>query len=163
MNLGPPQPPVTPPVATPAELPQPVTEAPPTDGSGSDNDASGERDGRDNGSKGGSGDSTAGVGDEGGAGPVVITAEMTRPVLLSKVEPVYPEIPRIARMSGKVTLQAVIGLDGRVESVNVIASTSGLFNDAALDAVRQWRYTPALMNGRPVRIYFTVAVEFVLR
>lgn len=99
----------------------------------------------------------------GGTSPVPLSAEMTKPVLLVKVEPTYPDVARKARLGGRVTIQAVIGLDGSVESADILASTSPLFNDAARSAVRRWRYRPALMNGRPVRIYFTVVVEFSIR
>lgn len=108
---------------------------------------------------GGGGDGTG----EGDGGPVTLTGEMVAPVRIAKVDPVYPNAARIARMSGKVVVQAVIGLDGRVESTEILASTSPLFDAAAMEAVRQWRYTPATMNGRPVRVYFSVRVEFVLR
>jgi protein TonB len=88
---------------------------------------------------------------------------MVRPVLLTKVQPDYPKVARQARLEGKVTVQAVIGLDGSVESVEVMRSTSSLFEGAALDAVRQWKYRPATMGGQPVRVYFVVEVGFVLR
>ena len=88
---------------------------------------------------------------------------MVRPVLLVKVEPVYPEVARRAGLSGKVTVSAVIGLEGGVESAEVLASTNPLFDRAALDAVRKWRYRPATMSGRPVRVYFTVVVDFLVR
>jgi protein TonB len=88
---------------------------------------------------------------------------MTKPMLLVKVEPTYPDVARMARLSGRVTISAVIGLDGSVESAEVLASTSPLFSDTAIGAVRKWRYRPALMNGKPVRVYFTVVVDFSLR
>jgi protein TonB len=88
---------------------------------------------------------------------------MIAPRLLVKVEPEYPHAARVARLSGKVELQAVIGLDGSVESADVLRSTSALFDEAALRAVRLWRYEPARMDGRPVRVYFTVVVTFVVR
>jgi periplasmic protein TonB len=97
------------------------------------------------------------------AEPVYLTGDIEKPVLLIKVEPSYPESARIARLGGHVTLRAVIREDGGIESVDILASSNPLFNRAAVDAVRQWRYRPALMNGKPVRIYFTVVVEFVLR
>jgi protein TonB len=60
-------------------------------------------------------------------------------------------------------VRAVIAPDGSVESVEVVSSTNPMFNDAAVDAVRRWRYRPALMNGRPVRVYFSVVVDFLVR
>jgi len=88
---------------------------------------------------------------------------MLRPVLLVKVEPSYPQAARRAGLGGRVTLRAVIAEDGNVESVEVVASTNPLFDEAAVDAVRKWRYRPALMNGRAVRVYFSVVVNFLVR
>ena len=88
---------------------------------------------------------------------------MVRPVLLHKVQPEYPNVARRIRLEGRVTVQAVIGLDGSVESVEILRSSSPLFDDAALGAVKQWTYRPATMGGQPVRVYFVVEVGFVLR
>jgi len=155
-----------PPVTTPDRLPDPVPSAPiagpdgPTTGEGNGNGFDqGGGGGVDKGGGGGGGHGT----DSGDVGPVALSGEMIPPVRVVKVDPVYPNAARIARMSGKVVVQAIIGLDGRVESTEILASTSPLFDASAMEAVRQWRYTPATMNGRPVRVYFSVRVEFVLR
>jgi periplasmic protein TonB len=97
------------------------------------------------------------------AGPVEITPEMTPPVLVSKVQPRYPETARRARLPGVVLLEAVIDEEGNVEDVTVLRTSSPVFNDAAVGAVRGWKYRAALQNGRPVRVYFRVRVEFELR
>ena len=142
----------------PADATEPA-EADPTTGE-LDGDGHGPR-GVENGTDDGA---TDGTGDQGGgADPQPLTGDMVRPLRLVKVEPAYPEVARKARLGGRVTVQAVIGLDGNVESAEILASTSPLFNEAALDAVERWRYTPALMNGRPVRVYFTVVVDFSVR
>ena len=151
------------PTETPSELPTTESfdaiEGPDTPGEGDGGDPNGTRDGIDGGtSTGGSG-----TGNGHDAGPLELTGEMTRPVRLVRVEPVYPEIARKARLDGRVTLRAVIAEDGRVESVEVLASTNALFNQAAVDAVRKWRYSPAVMSGRPVRVYFSVVVDFLVR
>jgi periplasmic protein TonB len=160
----PPPDPVVQPFKTPEDLPiAPPSDAPPTDGSDTGVPSDGPF-GDGSGTPGGSGAGPSGNGDDPNASSVLtLTGDMVRPVLLTKVEPVYPTTARIARMEGRVTVEAVIGLDGRVESAEVIASTSPLFDDAALDAVRRWRYRPALMNGRPVRVYYKFAVGFVIR
>jgi TonB family protein len=88
---------------------------------------------------------------------------MVRPVLLVKVDPSYPPAARRAGLGGRVTLRAVVSVDGSVESVEVVTSTNSLFDDAAVEAVRRWRYRPALMGGRPVRVYFSVTVDFLVR
>ena len=92
-----------------------------------------------------------------------VTGEMVRPVLLVKGEPEYPRAARQAGLGGRVTLRAVIAEDGSVEAVEVLSSSNSLFDSSAVDAVRKWRYRPALMNGRPVRVYFSVVVNFIVR
>jgi len=81
--------------------------------------------------------------------------------LISQVTPVYPPIARQARISGVVRLEAVIGRDGRIESLHV---TSGppLLVEAALAAVRQWVYQPTLLNGEPVEVLTQIEVNFKL-
>lgn len=154
--------PPAPPHETPETLPTP-SDVPPTEGSELPGDGG-------SGLTGGTGwgvgdDAVGGEGgrDDEGSGPAVITGDMVKPQLLVKVEPAYPNVARIARLGGRVTVKAVIGLDGSVESAEISSSSSPLFDDAARDAVLKWRYRPALMNGKPVRVYFTVAVEFSVR
>ncbi len=99
---------------------------------------------------------------EDGEGPLPVGGAISRPTLLHKVEPEYPTIARLSRIPGNVTVQAVIGRDGAVEDAEIVHSSNQLFDDAALEAVRQWRYAPATRNGNPVRVTFRVHVEFVL-
>ena len=105
-----------------------------------------------------------GPGGPGGTGdePIIVTGTMVPPRLVYRLRPEYPELPRKARLEGTVFLQAVIAKDGTVVEVSVLRSTSSLFEDAAVEAVRQWRYEPALSGGRPVAVYFTVVVGFRL-
>lgn len=118
------------------------------------------------GGEGGNGDRPGGPGDREGAGssgpPLLVSGDIEPPVLLHKVEPVYPEIARRARMQGRVVLRAVVGFEGDVESVEVLSATSPFLEDAAVVAVKQWRYRPARYHGLPVAVYFTVTVSFVL-
>ncbi|HEX6851877.1 MAG TPA: energy transducer TonB [Candidatus Polarisedimenticolaceae bacterium] len=95
--------------------------------------------------------------------PIDVTGTMTPPRLILKVSPEYPRIPLRMGLSGTVLLRAVIGPDGSVEEVALVRATSPLFVEAATDAVRRWRYTPALQSGRPVRVYFDAVVEFKIR
>jgi protein TonB len=132
---------------------------PPRDGEGT----SGDPNGSGSGIPGGAGDDPAGGGGGGTVGPVYVTGEMVRPVRLVKGEPEYPRAARQAGLGGRVTLRAVIAEDGSVEAVEVLSSSNSLFDSSAVDAVRKWRYRPALMNGRPVRVYFSVVVNFVVR
>jgi len=87
----------------------------------------------------------------------------TPPRLLEHRQPDYPDIARRAEVEGYVTMHVVVGLDGSVEEVQVAdANPRRIFDAAALEAVRQWRYSPALINGRPVRALFSQTVQFVL-
>lgn len=96
-------------------------------------------------------------------GIVIVTPDMTPPVLKRKVEPEYPEAARVIRLQGRVLLQAVISATGHVEEVTVLRSSSPLFEEAALEAVRQWEYEPARQGPHPVAVYFTIDVRFTLR
>lgn len=159
-----PKPPVdTAPTKAPEALPPAESDSTSTGPDAPGTGTLGVPDGDDRGVLGGHGVGDVGVEGNGDGDPVFITGDMERPVLLEKVEPSYPEVARRARIDGKVTVRAVIAPDGNVESVEVFASTNPLFDQAAVDAVRKWRYRPALMNGRPVRVYFSVVVSFRIR
>jgi protein TonB len=93
--------------------------------------------------------------------PVRLHMGMQPPRKIADVAPLYPAIARAARVSGIVILEAVIDARGRVESVRVLRSIPTL-DQAAVDAVRQWRFTPTLLNGEPVPIVMTVTVNFTL-
>ena len=77
------------------------------------------------------------------------------------VAPLYPDIARQSRVEGTVVLEAVLDVTGRVESVRVLGSQP-LLDDAAVRAVRQWRYTPTELNGVPVPVLMTITVRFSL-
>jgi protein TonB len=78
------------------------------------------------------------------------------------VKPVYPAIAQSARVQGVVILEATIGTDGRVTDVKVLRSIP-LLDQAAIDAVKQWQYTPTTLNGQPVPVIMTVTVNFALQ
>ncbi len=103
------------------------------------------------------------VGGMGEEAPMRITAEVKQPVLQKKVEPPYPEIARRARIQGVVILEAVITKTGTVEEVKVLRALNPVLDQAAINAVKQWKYQPAMLNGKPVKVYFTVTVNFTLR
>jgi protein TonB len=94
--------------------------------------------------------------------PVRLHSGMTPPRKIVEVAPAYPAIARSARVQGVVILEAVIDAKGRVESVRVLRSIP-LLDQAAVDAVQQWRFTPALLNNEPVPVVMTVTVNFTLR
>jgi TonB family protein len=81
--------------------------------------------------------------------------------LINKVAPVYPAAAKLARVSGTVTLHVVTGTDGVVQRVEFISGPQ-LLVASAMDAVKQWRYKPTLLNGQPVEIDTTVVLDFDL-
>lgn len=81
--------------------------------------------------------------------------------LVNMIRPVYPPLAKQARIQGTVRLQAIIAKDGSVIQLEV-QSGHPLLVQAALDAVRQWRYQPTLLNGEPVEVVTTVDVVFTL-
>jgi TonB family protein len=86
---------------------------------------------------------------------------VTAAVIVTRVEPNYPEEARRRRIEGRVVVHAIIGIDGAVKDLEVISGPQEL-TQSALDAVRQWRYKPTLLNGQPVEVDTTIAVEYVL-
>jgi TonB family protein len=87
--------------------------------------------------------------------------EVTPAHLISRVTPKYPKEARKQHVEGKVRLHAVIAKDGSIKNLEVI-SGDPLLVEAALKAVRQWRYSPMLINGRPAEVDTTIDVEFAL-
>jgi periplasmic protein TonB len=81
--------------------------------------------------------------------------------LINKVQPSYPPLARQTRISGTVKLHAIIGKDGTVQQLQVV-SGHPLLVQSALDAVRQWRYQPTLLNGDPVEVDTEIDVVFSL-
>ena len=91
--------------------------------------------------------------------PVRIGGQIKAPSKIKDVKPVYPAIAQSARVAGVVTIEATIGPDGKVMDAKVVHSIP-LLDQAALDAVRQWEYTPTLLNGVPVPVLVTVTINF---
>jgi periplasmic protein TonB len=81
------------------------------------------------------------------------------PTRIRDVRPVYPDVAKAAGVQGVVIIEAVIGPDGGVQDARVLRSIA-LLDEAALDAVRQWRFVPTLLNGVPVPVIMTVTVNF---
>jgi protein TonB len=94
--------------------------------------------------------------------PVPVGGNIRPPQKVTDVAPVYPAIARAARVEGIVILEAIISEDGSVRDVRVLRSKP-LLDAAAMEAVRQWRFTPTLLNGQPVPVVMTVTVAFKLR
>lgn len=91
--------------------------------------------------------------------PFRIQDTMKGPERIKYVQPVYPEDAKAAHVSGIVIVEAVVGEDGSVTDAKIIRSIA-LLDDAALAAVRQWKYMPTTLNGKPVPVIMTVTVDF---
>ncbi|MBZ5644364.1 MAG: energy transducer TonB [Acidobacteriia bacterium] len=86
---------------------------------------------------------------------------VTAASILTQTRPVYPALARQARIQGSVVLHAIIDKDGKVAQLEVV-SGHPLLVQAALDAVKQWRYKPTLLNGDPVEVDTTITVTFTM-
>lgn len=90
-----------------------------------------------------------------------IVSQMMEGNLIYKVQPIYPALARSARVQGSVVLRAIISRSGTIENLQIL-SGHPLLTRAALDAVRQWRYRPYILNGEPVEVETQVTVNFLL-
>jgi protein TonB len=81
--------------------------------------------------------------------------------LVRKVEPIYPPIAKTAHISGTVVLHAIIGKDGSVQNLEYVSGPPLLMKNA-MDAIKQWRYKPTMLNGEPVEVDTTISVVFSL-
>jgi protein TonB len=93
--------------------------------------------------------------------PVRVGGQIKEPKKVKHVNPVYPDIAKQARVQGMVILECVISPQGKVTDVKVLRGLP-LLDAAAEEAVKQWIYTPTLLNGVPVPVIMTVTVNFRL-
>jgi TonB family protein len=94
--------------------------------------------------------------------PVRVGGNVQQARLIRQVTPVYSPLARQARVTGAVVLEAVIARDGSVRDLRIITGQP-LLNQAAIDAVKKWRYQPTLLNGESVEVVTTITVNFTLR
>ncbi|MFZ0759600.1 MAG: TonB family protein, partial [Candidatus Sulfotelmatobacter sp.] len=90
-----------------------------------------------------------------------VSQGVSQGLLIRRVQPVYPPLARQARIQGTVVLRAVIAKDGSIEDLTLV-SGHPMLAPAAIDAVKQWRYKPYLLNGEPVEVDTEVLVNFTL-
>lgn len=120
-----------------------------------------------------SGSSTAAVSTSGSTSPpqegekkeganAVVDAKDVKIRLVKKVNPVYPEEAKKQGLTGNVILTLKIGKDGKVLDVTVKESVQELLDQSAVDAVRQWEYSPPVLEGEPVEVLATVTIAFKL-
>ena len=97
--------------------------------------------------------------------PAILRGDTRTPELVEKVDPIYPEDARQAGIQGRVVLQAAIDAGGSVTDVRVLRPATEAYpslDAAAMEAVRTWRYTPAMEHGEPVSSDLVVVIEFSL-
>ncbi len=104
-----------------------------------------------------------GTGGGTGGGPYRPGSGITAPAILREVKPDYTEEARRRSLSGEVVLEIVVRSDGRVGEVKVLQGLGSGLDQRAVEAVRQWRFSPAKRHGTPVDVLVEVAVEFRLR
>jgi protein TonB len=92
---------------------------------------------------------------------VRVSQGVSNGLLIRKVQPAYPPLARQARIQGQVLLQAQISKDGSIENLQLI-SGHPMLAPAAIEAVKQWRYKPYMLNGEPVAVDTQVVVNFTL-
>ena len=89
-----------------------------------------------------------------------IGGQITAPALVHRVEPTYPGIAVAAQVTGMVILEAVVDTEGCVESVKVLRPVNLVLDHAAVEALKQWRYSPLILNGVPTSFVLTVTFNF---
>jgi periplasmic protein TonB len=92
---------------------------------------------------------------------VRVSQGVTQGLLIRKVQPTYPPLARQARIQGTVLLQAEISREGSIENLRLI-SGHPMLAPAAIEAVKQWRYKPYILNGEPVEVETQITVNFTL-
>ena len=97
-----------------------------------------------------------------GAAPLDRPQTVKSARLLKRIAPVYPEPARRARISGKVTISATLHTDGTLDDLIVLSAPRGDLAMAALLAVREWRYSPTLLDDLAVEVFLTIDVNFAL-
>jgi protein TonB len=95
------------------------------------------------------------------AGPQRVGGDVMAAKLIRQIRPEYPPMAKITRTQGIVRLTASIGIDGAIQNLQLMSGHPFLIK-AAMDAVRQWRYSPTLLNGQPVEVVTTIEVNFTL-
>jgi protein TonB len=93
--------------------------------------------------------------------PVRVSSRIVEGMIVQKTVPIYPPIAHAAGVEGTVVLGALIARDGTIQNLHIV-SGSAMLQQAAVDAVRTWRYRPYLLNGDPVEVETTINVIFKL-
>ncbi len=93
--------------------------------------------------------------------PIKVGGNLEQAKLILKVDPVYPQLARVARVAGPVELEVTVDEDGNVSRVKVVGGNP-LLEKSAINAVRQWKFSPTILNGEPVPVVADITVMFRL-
>lgn len=96
------------------------------------------------------------------AAPVVVGGDVKQAKLISSMPPVYPALAKTQHVSGDVTVDALIDANGRVTTMKILSGPT-LLHQAAMDALKQWKYRPAMLDGKPVSMHLSVTIQFRLQ
>jgi TonB family protein len=96
------------------------------------------------------------------AAPVPVGGDVKQAKLISSVPPEYPSLAKAQHVSGGVTIDALIDATGHVTKMKVISGPT-LLHQAAMDALKQWKYQPAMLDGKPVPMHLSVTIQFRLQ
>jgi len=153
--------PITPPEPEPVAEPTPPTEAAPVETASSASVTNVDKNGVVGGVAGGH---VGGVIGSHGTEPLRVDQVANPPLLLSRVTPDYPRLARRQGVEGLVVLEAILNLEGQIEDDIKVLQSIPLLDDAAVQALRRWRFRPARDHtNQPVRVILEVPVRFVLR
>lgn len=95
--------------------------------------------------------------------PIQVGGDVRAPEKVFAPQPQYTEIARKARIQGVVIVQAIIDKEGNVTNIKVLKGLPMGLEEAAVDAMKQWKFKPATLNGRPVTVYYNLTVNFKLQ
>jgi TonB family protein len=96
-------------------------------------------------------------------GPIMVGGDVKPPVKVSAPPPQYTEIARKARIQGVVIVQAIIDKEGNVTNVKVLKGLPMGLDQAAVEAIKKWKFQPSTLNGKPVSVYYNLTVNFQLQ
>jgi periplasmic protein TonB len=92
--------------------------------------------------------------------PIPVTGDVKAPVVIHRVNPLYPRMALTARMNGVVVVECIIDKSGRVRDAHALTSSSPMFNQSAIDAVEQWQFAPGTLYGNKIDTIFDLTVTF---
>ena len=92
--------------------------------------------------------------------PLPVGGDVKAPVVIRRVQPLYPKTALTIRLNGSVIVECIIDKNGVVRDARVLRSTSPLFDQSALEAVQQWQFAPGSLHGKAVDTIFNLTVTF---